>query len=373
MCRSNCGAGLVGNQINKTVLEPWQPNPSNLFKMAKVVGGGKRSRASNDPDESFGKKTESMRKAKEYESGCFSMLSAYRPFYEKLKMAGLAVNKDKIIKCMVELSRYLAIKAMRNDIIASPRIQQVLHELLLFPQFYYNLCRILLSGNDRSVIDNNPLLTHSSVQNQVFIDIYKSYFGTPDPEYWPIAANSNKAKEITINVRYMIGIGGVRLTFREEVTANKTIASLHEKLCNVLEIKGHIVAADKKFIQFNFPNKSAWTTNISCPINFNKNAAEFTFADYKVSDHDNIVAENVAKKVITVRVFDQTGDILSFKVAMSTKLEKVFLAYGARRGVDISALRFLIEDIRPRPEDTPFDLGLVDGDSIHVMLEAVGC
>ena len=330
--------------------------------MAKVVGDGKRSRASNDPDESFGKKTESMRKAKEYESGCFSMLSAYQPFYEKLKMAGLAVNEDKFIKCMVELSRYLAIKAMRNDIIASPRIQQVLHELLLFPQFYYNLCRILLPGNDRSVIDNNPLLTNSSVQNQVFIDIYNSYFGSPDPEYWSIAANNNEAKEIIIKVIYITD--GVSLTFREKVTANKTIASLHDRVCNSLVIAGDISAADRKFIQFNFPNKSTWTT---------KYAADVTFADYKVSDHDNIVAENVRKKAITVGLKDQTGDTLSYKVMMSTKLNKLFQSYSEHRGIEISGLRFLGPDGRIIPEDTPFDLELVDGDSIDVMLRAVGC
>ncbi len=336
--------------------------------MASGLGGSKRSRDTNDSADSFGKKTESMRKAKEYESGCFSMLSTYQPFYERLKTAGLATNEDKFIRCTVELSRYLAIKAMRNDIIASPRIQQVLHELLLFPQFYYNVCRKLLPGNDRGVIDNNPLLTSTPGQYQVVIDLYKSYFGPPDPEYWPTASSSD-AKEISVTVSYIAD--GILLTFNEKVTANKTIVSLHDRICNSLVKAGHIAAAEGKFIQFNFPNKSTWTTNISSyEKNRVKKAADFTFSDYNVGDYASIVAENVRKKVINVGVKDQTGEMLMCKVLMSTPFQKIFQSYCEQKGIAISAVKFYFNGNILIPEFTPFDYELVDGNSIQVWLEA---
>jgi hypothetical protein len=340
--------------------------------MAKVLGGSKRSRETNDSADSFGKKTESMRKAKEYESGCFSMLSTYQPFYEKLKTAGLAANEDKFIRCTVELSRYLAIKAMRNDIIASPRIQQVLHELLLFPQFYYNVCRKLLPGNDRGVIDNNPLLTNTPGQYQVVIDLYKSYFGPPDPEYWPIAS-SNGTKEIRVSVSYSAG-GGL-LSFNVKVTANKTIVSLHKHVINSLVNAGHIAAADSKFIQFTFPNKSTWTTNIrSYEKDRVKEAADFTFADYNVDNYSKIVAENVRKKVINLVLTDQMEHVSIVPVTMSTQLKEVFQAYFIKSGLkEILDLRFFFEGIRLIPELTPYDYDMVDGDDIRVMLAASGC
>ncbi len=340
--------------------------------MASGLGGGKRSRDTNDSADSFGKKTESMRKAKEYESGCFSMLSTYQPFYERLKTAGQATNEDKFIRCTVELSRYLAIKAMRNDIIASPRIQQVLHELLLFPQFYYNVCRKLLPGNDRGVIDNNPLLTNTPGQYQVIIDLYKSYFGPPDPEYWPTASSSD-AKEISVTVNYIAD--GILLTFDEKVTANKTIVSLHKSVINSLVKAGHITAAEGKFIQFNFPNKKTWAMHITSydKKGHFKSAWDFTFSDYNVGDHDNIVAENVRNKFITAGVKDQTGDTLMFKVRMSTPFQRIFQSYSERRGVKVSALRFYFNGNRLMPESTPYDYELVDGDFIDSMLKVVGC
>jgi len=344
--------------------------------MAKVLGGSKRSRETNDSADSFGKKTESMRKAKEYESGCFSMLSTYQPFYEKLKTAGLAANEDKFIRCTVELSRYLAIKAMRNDIIASPRIQQVLHELLLFPQFYYNVCRKLLPGNDRGVIDNNPLLTNTPDQYQVVIDLYNSYFGPPDPEYWP-TASSNGTKEISVTISYK-NIEGDMFTYGNvKTTANKTIVSLHDTVCNTLVNAGHIAAADSKFIQFNFPNKKTWATNISSydKKGHFKGASAFTFSDYNVGNNTKIVAENVREKVITVGVKDQTGETLMYKVRMTTPLQRIFQSYSERRGVNVSAVRFMygMEASRIAPALTPYDYAMVDGDFIDAMLEAVGC
>lgn len=77
-------------------------------------------------------------------------------------------------------------------------------------------------------------------------------------------------------------------------------------------------------------------------------------------------------EVITIRVKDQTGDELCFKVKKSTKMSKIFDSYAQRRGVATNALRFMIDGERIQPDHTPKMLELDDNDQIDVMLEAVG-
>ncbi|CAM9584695.1 unnamed protein product [Hapterophycus canaliculatus] len=53
-------------------------------------------------------------------------------------------------------------------------------------------------------------------------------------------------------------------------------------------------------------------------------------------------------------------------------MEKVFTTYATRKGVSVSALRFLLDGQRVAPEDTPTSLELEDQDQIDCMLEQQG-
>lgn len=73
-----------------------------------------------------------------------------------------------------------------------------------------------------------------------------------------------------------------------------------------------------------------------------------------------------------VRVRGQTGDELFLKVKQTTPMLKVFKAYASRKGVSVSALRFLIDGDRVDPDKTPESLGLEEHDQIDCMLNQNG-
>lgn len=53
-------------------------------------------------------------------------------------------------------------------------------------------------------------------------------------------------------------------------------------------------------------------------------------------------------------------------------MAKVFVNYAARKGVDVSAIRFLLDGERIPEESTPITLDLEDQDMIDCMLEQTG-
>lgn len=79
-----------------------------------------------------------------------------------------------------------------------------------------------------------------------------------------------------------------------------------------------------------------------------------------------------APETITLKLKDQTGEEMFFKVKKNTKMSKIFDAYASRRGVNQSALKFLLDGERVAPDQTPKMLELENDDMIDVMIEAVG-
>ena len=82
--------------------------------------------------------------------------------------------------------------------------------------------------------------------------------------------------------------------------------------------------------------------------------------------------EGAGSETITIRVKDQTGEETFFKIKKSTKMEKVFQTYATRKGVDYSALRFLLDGERIGVDATPKTLELEDQDQIDCMLQQTG-
>lgn len=69
---------------------------------------------------------------------------------------------------------------------------------------------------------------------------------------------------------------------------------------------------------------------------------------------------------IVLRVRDQTGEEIQFKVKPTTKMEKILNAYADRKGVSVAALRFMVDGERINPTDTPSTLELENDDQVDV-------
>lgn len=75
---------------------------------------------------------------------------------------------------------------------------------------------------------------------------------------------------------------------------------------------------------------------------------------------------------INIKVKDQTGDEMLFKVKKTTKMSKIMEAYASRRGVGVDNLRFMYDGQRLNKEGTPKMMEMEEDDQIDVTLETVG-
>jgi small ubiquitin-related modifier len=75
---------------------------------------------------------------------------------------------------------------------------------------------------------------------------------------------------------------------------------------------------------------------------------------------------------ITIKVRDQAGEVMFFKVKKTTEMRKIFDAYAQRLGVNSRNLRFTLDGERIKDADTPKMLELSDEDQIDVYLDQVG-
>ncbi|KAL7528725.1 hypothetical protein ACHAXR_002596 [Thalassiosira sp. AJA248-18] len=76
---------------------------------------------------------------------------------------------------------------------------------------------------------------------------------------------------------------------------------------------------------------------------------------------------------IVIRVKDQNGEETMFKIKRTTKLKLVFSKFAARKGVETSNLRFLLDGETICHDETPVSLELEDDDQIDVILIQCGC
>jgi len=83
-------------------------------------------------------------------------------------------------------------------------------------------------------------------------------------------------------------------------------------------------------------------------------------------------SENAAEAPITLKVRDQSGEEMFFKVKKGTAMKKIMQAFADRKGVSLEVLRFTIDGTRVNAEDTPKMLEMEDGDQIDVLLQQLG-
>ncbi|XP_059660164.1 small ubiquitin-related modifier 1-like [Cornus florida] len=75
---------------------------------------------------------------------------------------------------------------------------------------------------------------------------------------------------------------------------------------------------------------------------------------------------------INLKVKGQDGNEVFFRIKRSTQLRKLMTAYCDRQSVELTSIAFLFDGRRLRPEQTPDELEMEDGDEIDAMLHQTG-
>ncbi|VFQ58657.1 unnamed protein product [Cuscuta campestris] len=75
---------------------------------------------------------------------------------------------------------------------------------------------------------------------------------------------------------------------------------------------------------------------------------------------------------INLKVKGQDGNEVFFRIKRNTQLKKLMNAYCDRQSMELSSVAFLFDGRRLRPEQTPDELEMEDGDEIDAMLHQTG-
>ena len=83
------------------------------------------------------------------------------------------------------------------------------------------------------------------------------------------------------------------------------------------------------------------------------------------------MAEDAAAQCIHLKVKDQQGSEVQFKIKKATPLRTLMDAYCRRLGLQASQVRFMVDGDRLRPGDTAESLELEDEDVIDADMEPI--
>jgi len=82
--------------------------------------------------------------------------------------------------------------------------------------------------------------------------------------------------------------------------------------------------------------------------------------------------QSTEDNTVNLKVVNQDGNEVVFKIKRHTQLRKLMEAYCGRQGVDISSIRFLYDGQRVQPDQTPKELEMEDNDVIDAVLSQTG-
>ncbi len=106
--------------------------------------------------------------------------------------------------------------------------------------------------------------------------------------------------------------------------------------------------------------------------NFDSNSRHLSSWAFGVLAPQRSMAADAAAGHIQLKVKDQQGSEVQFKIKKSTPLRKLMDAYCSRLGLQASQVRFMVDGERIAPDDTAEKLGLEDEDLIDVAMEQTG-
>ncbi|GJP33338.1 hypothetical protein CLOM_g17882 [Closterium sp. NIES-68] len=75
---------------------------------------------------------------------------------------------------------------------------------------------------------------------------------------------------------------------------------------------------------------------------------------------------------INLKVKSQDGQEVFFKIRSTSTFKKLMQTYCDRQSIDMNAIAFLFDGRRLRPDQSPSDLEMEDGDEIDAMLHQTG-
>lgn len=94
--------------------------------------------------------------------------------------------------------------------------------------------------------------------------------------------------------------------------------------------------------------------------------------DDENSRRHQLPRQSDAPAVINVRVSSDDGDNTYFKLKSTTPFIKLMNAWCQKKGLSISAVRFLFDETRLNADQTPADVMMEDGEVIYVLMEQGG-
>jgi len=165
----------------------------------------------------------------------------------------------------------------------------------------------------------------------------------------------------------------------EELT--KTISfSVKDQLGDVVQFKAKMETPFQKIIKSYASQKGIEEKSFRLVHDGNRIGPLSTPKDLEMEEGDEILmireveggGEGDDGEPISIRVRDQQGDEVTFKVKKSTKMAKIFNAYAMQKGVEVKTLRFRLDGEMIGPDNTPKMLELEDNDQIDCMTMQVG-
>ena len=82
--------------------------------------------------------------------------------------------------------------------------------------------------------------------------------------------------------------------------------------------------------------------------------------------------DNAAPDHINVKVQDQSGSTIHFRIKKNTSLKKLMNAYCDRMGLRTHSVRFLFDGYNVQESDTPAGLDMEEGDTVEVFHQQTG-
>jgi hypothetical protein len=90
------------------------------------------------------------------------------------------------------------------------------------------------------------------------------------------------------------------------------------------------------------------------------------------NSHNNDNTGERDKNFINLKLLDQSGNELFFRVKKTVKMSKVIDTYCSRQGIALRNVRFLFDGVRLQPKDTPESLEMENDDIVDVVLQQTG-
>lgn len=252
-----------------------------------------------------------------------SKLGEYDSFMEYLR------RKNQTESHSMELFRFLHIKAFSPQVSPSPVVDLTWRSLLLFPLLYKQACKLLLAcknahNYEEEIIPHDPFGGDNQyARDKRYANTLEQYAlrfpgGPTLKELWPTQHGGSEPGRAVSPVR-------------DTSSSSSAGKPQHEDVSPVPALE----PASKRRV------------------------TEVVQTD---------VVENLDVWPISVKLREESGEEILFKVKMGAAMRKIMQRFADRKGVPLDVLRFQCHGVRVCADDTLRGLGIEDGDLIHVYM-----